>query len=174
MSNIYFKEQLAFSRLGDTMSKRDKSFNFVTHPLRFWSNFAQMFLLIKQKWGNFFHLTLNGSWGIGFWNSVKFSNVFAPAETVIFRLLFGDFWLNAVNFAWNFDQWWHARWCNIYATAFIEIIRNGQNFAKKLIFGVILRGFLFMFSYTLWIMSQGFTNGKTLLRYIFVGRVSSV
>ena len=51
-----------------------------------------------------------------------------------FLVIFGQTPLNADNFAWNFDQWWHTRWCNIYATAFIEIIRNGQNFAKKLIF----------------------------------------
>ena len=107
---------------------------------------------------------------------LNFHFFFSPAKTVIFRLLFGIFLArtpkNAVNFVLNFDQWWHTRWwCIRFATALIEVLRNGQNWAKKLIFWLILRGFLFTLSYTLWVTSQDFANWKTLLRYIFVVRV---
>ena len=108
---------------------------------------------------------------------LNFQFFFSPAKTVIFRLLFGIFLArtpkNAVNFVLNFDQWWHTRWwCIRFATALIEVLRNGQNWAKKLIFWLILRGFLFTLSYTLWVTSQDFANWKTLLRYIFGVRVS--
>ena len=46
-----------------------------THPLRFWSNFAQMFLLIRNKSEQ--NLTLSGSWDIGFWNLGNFRAFFS-------------------------------------------------------------------------------------------------
>ena len=70
----------------------------------------------------------------------KFSNVFVPLETVTlscFWVVFGQNSLKFVNFSWTFDQWWHARWCNRYATAFIVVLRNDRNWAKKLIFRLI-------------------------------------
>ena len=42
---------------------------------------------------------------------------------------------NVSSFVWNFDQWWRTRWWIRYATVFIEVLRNGQNWAKKLIIG---------------------------------------
>ena len=45
---------------------------------------------------------------------------------------------NVFSFDWNFDQWWRTRWWIRYATVFIEVVRNGQNWAKKLIFWLIL------------------------------------
>ena len=81
---------------------------------------------------------------------------------------------NHVNFVSNFDQWRHTRWCIRYTTAFIEVLRNGQNWAKRMIFWLILRGFLFTLSYTQQVKLQDFANLKTLWRYIFVVRVSSV
>ena len=49
---------------------------------------------------------------------------------------------------------------------FFEVLRNGQNWAKKLIFLLILKVFLFTPSYTLWDTPQDFANWKTFLRYI--------
>ena len=42
------------------------------------------------------------------------------------------------------------------------------NWTKKLIFWLILRGFLYISSDTLWVTPQDFAKLKTLLRYIFV------
>ena len=44
-------------------------------------------------------------------------------------------------FCLNIDQRWHERWCIRYATVFIEVLRNGWNWAKKVFLGLILRGF---------------------------------
>ena len=89
-----------------------------------------MFLLIKQKWGNFFHLTLNGSWGIGFWNSVKFSNVFAPAETVIFRLLFGDFWPNSPKCCQFCLKFWPVMTCKMMQHICYSFYWNNKKWSK--------------------------------------------
>ena len=51
---------------------------------------------------------------------------------------------------------------------FIEVLRDGRNWAKKLIFCSFWKFFLFMPSYTLWVMAQDFAKWKTLLRYISV------
>ena len=50
---------------------------------------------------------------------------------------------------------------------FIKVLRKDQNWAKILIFWLILGGFLAS-SYTLWISSQDFAKWNTLLRYISV------
>ena len=50
---------------------------------------------------------------------------------------------------------------------FIKVLRKDQNWAKILIFWLILGGFLGS-SYTLWISSQDFAKWNTLLRYISV------
>ena len=100
-------------------------------------------------------------------------NVFAPAETVIFRLYSSGFLTrnsqNPVNFVLNFDQWWHTRWCIRYATAFNEVLRSGQNYAKKLIFWLILREFLFTLSCTQWVTSR-FWQLKDLIRIHICGK----
>ena len=69
---------------------------------------------------------------------------------------------------------WHARWCIKYVTVFIEVLKNGQNWGKKLIFWLILWVCLFMPSYTLWITPQDFAKWKTLLRYISVVSIISI
>ena len=49
---------------------------------------------------------------------------------------------------------------------FFEILRNCRNWAKKLIWLLILRVFLFIPLYTLWDTPQELANWKTLLRCI--------
>ena len=68
----------------------------------------------------------------------------------------------------NFDQWQYARWCIRYATVFIETLRNGRNWANKLILLAHFKTFLFILSYTLWVTPQDFAKWKTLFRYISV------
>ena len=59
----------------DSMSMRD---SHVTHILRFWSNFAQMFLPIRNKSEQKnFRETLNGFWDIDFWNLSNFRAFFS-------------------------------------------------------------------------------------------------
>ena len=99
-------------------------------------------------------------------SSFKFSNLFVPAETVILGYFWVLFWPGLPEMLpILFDQWWYARWCIRYATVFIEELRNGLRWAKKLIFCSFWE-FLVMPSYTLWVTPQDFAKLKTLLRYI--------
>ena len=83
-----------------------------------------------------------------------------------------------INFVWNFGQWWHARWCIRYSTVLFEVLRNAWNLTKKLVFWLILRGFLFMpseiFVYTLWVTLKDFAKWKTLLWYILLSKFINI
>ena len=71
-------------------------------------------------------------------------------------------------FCLQFRPMMSCKWCIRYATAFIDVFRNGQNWAKKLIFWLVLWIFLFTPSQTYELHPKILPNWKTLLRYIYV------
>ena len=75
--------------------------------------------------------------------------------------------LNVVNFVWNFDQWWNARWYIKYATIFIEVLRNGWNCAKKLIFLTHFKFFWVFLVFSKWSM-QFFWQGEISVCQVLV------
>ena len=100
-------------------------------------------------------------------SSFKISNVFLPAETIILSC----FWVvflartpqNVVSFIWPVMTWkvMHQI-CYGFYSSIKKWLKLGQ---KKWFFSSFWKFFLCMLYYTLWVMSQYFSNGKILLRY---------
>ena len=122
-----------------------------------------------------FRWYISGSSFIYAWVVVpKFLNFkcFHSRRKFDFRLLLGGFlyvtsW-NVVKFIWYFEQWCNAKQYIRYVTVFIQFQRNGQNWAKKLIFWLISRGFSFTPSYALLFTPQSPAKLKVLWRCITV------
>ena len=74
-----------------------------------------------------------------------------------------------VKFVWNSNHECIARYCSWHVTDFTLFLENTWNWARKLIFCLILRGFLSTTSYVLWVTPQSFAKWKVSWRYIIAG-----
>ena len=84
---VFFKENISFIDYWVILRQRGTKFWILSPVL---SGFDQILLNVltnkKQKWAKFFHLTLNGSWDISFWNLHNFRAFFSEIHHFKFSI----------------------------------------------------------------------------------------